>query len=194
MTGQAFVTITASADFERVLSTRAKVQTPHFALHHIAPHSSPLHGREDRGIGLRGTAGDSLAKLSTAPLTPVPASVDDLFAMIVTEPFEPVLCLPKKSLWRLGMVIPKKHAKRAATRVLIKRQVRALMHENLGSSRTTLLRLWPEGDWVIRLRSSFDQVAFVSASSEALKQTVRQELFALFGQFAQRTSADRAKS
>lgn len=75
--------------------------------------------------------------------------------------------------WRLGLVVPKRHARRAVTRNLVKRQARAAMHQHLS-------RL-PAGDWVLRLRAPFDRERFPSAASEALKRLVRDELAQLFG-------------
>ena len=73
---------------------------------------------------------------------------------------------------RLGLVIPKRHAKRAVTRNLFKRQARAAW-ERTG---TTLAC----GDWVLRLRAPFDPKQFPSARSAALREVVREELQGLF--------------
>jgi len=70
-------------------------------------------------------------------------------------------------LW-LGMVVPKRHAKRAVTRSLLKRQLRAVIARHAD-------RL-PPGLWVLRLRSPFDRQQFPSAASEALRHAVREEL------------------
>ncbi len=70
-------------------------------------------------------------------------------------------------LW-LGTVVPKRHAKRAVTRTLLKRQVRAAVARHAE-------RL-PAGVWVVRLRSPFDRQQFPSAASEALRAAVRAEL------------------
>ena len=71
----------------------------------------------------------------------------------------------------LGLVVPKRHAKRAVTRTLIKRQMRCVMH--LAGP-----QLLP-GLWVLRLRAPFDKAQFVSAASDTLRAAVRQELAAL---------------
>jgi len=73
---------------------------------------------------------------------------------------------------RLGLIIPKRWAKRAVTRSLIKRQCRAEFMSAAG--------MLPAGDWIIRLRRSFDQAQWISGASVALKQCVRQELQGLF--------------
>ncbi len=71
-----------------------------------------------------------------------------------------------------GQVLPKRHARRAVTRNLIRRQARA-----------AFARLAPQleaGGWLLRLRAPFDPARFPSAASLALRQTVRTELDALF--------------
>ena len=72
----------------------------------------------------------------------------------------------------LGAMVPKRWAKRAVTRNLIKRQI-----YSLGSlSEATLLK----AAYVVRLRATFDRTQFKSASSEQLKTAVRSELAQLF--------------
>lgn len=73
---------------------------------------------------------------------------------------------------RLGLVIPKRHARRAVTRNLFKRQARAIWQQT-GST----LAL---GDWVLRLRAPFDVKQYPSARSDALRLIVRLELQGLF--------------
>jgi ribonuclease P protein component len=73
---------------------------------------------------------------------------------------------------RMGALTPKRWAKRAVTRNLIRRQVHAV-------SREFEKRLAPTA-YVIRLRATFNQQQFVSASSLLLKQAVRDELKQLF--------------
>lgn len=69
---------------------------------------------------------------------------------------------------RLGLVIPKRWAKSAVTRSLIKRQCRAQFRN--------FADLLPAGDWVIRLRCSFNRDIWLSCSSVLLKERVRKEL------------------
>lgn len=80
---------------------------------------------------------------------------------------------PALSGWRLGLVVPKRHARRAVTRNLVKRQARAAMLQHLHHL--------PAGDWVVRLRTPFERELFPSAASGALKLAVRDELASLFG-------------
>ncbi len=73
---------------------------------------------------------------------------------------------PPTGCW-VGMVVPKRHARRSVTRVLLKRQIRAAFAERPGM---------PPGLWVVRLRSPFDRQKFPSAASDALRQAARAEL------------------
>lgn len=68
----------------------------------------------------------------------------------------------------LGLVLPKRHARRAVTRSLLKRQIRAAL-----AARGAGL---PAGLWVVRLRAPFDRAVFPSAASEALRLAARDEL------------------
>lgn len=70
--------------------------------------------------------------------------------------------------------MPKRFAKRAVTRNLIKRQIRAAMAKHA----PTL----PPGLWVVRLRSPFDKREFLSPSSELLRETAHSEIAQLFEQ------------
>lgn len=73
---------------------------------------------------------------------------------------------------RIGAVVPKRWARKAVTRNLIKRQIYALG-----------LEAWPkempQADRVIRLRKTFDSQLFISASSVKLREAVRTELLLL---------------
>jgi ribonuclease P protein component len=68
----------------------------------------------------------------------------------------------------LGMVVPKRHAKRAVTRNLVKRQMRALF--------AAQLPVLPGGLWILRLRRPLDRQQFPSAASDALRSVLRAEL------------------
>jgi ribonuclease P protein component len=141
-----------SADFERVLRTPIRARSAHFAAHHVGDTPSrpvrPLHQAP-------------AAKLST---TDVPCG---------TQPVdESSVAAPSAGLW-LGAVVPKRHAKRAVTRNLLKRQIRAVMAERCGALASGL--------WVIRLRAPFDVAQFPSARSQALRDAARAELRQLLG-------------
>lgn len=78
---------------------------------------------------------------------------------------------------RLGLVVPKRHAKRSVMRTLLKRQIRAaaLRHE------AALAAGW----WVVRVKSAFDRKQWPSAASEPLKALAATELDALLLRGAQ---------
>jgi ribonuclease P protein component len=84
---------------------------------------------------------------------------------------------PPNGLW-LGAVVPKRHARRAVTRSLLKRQIRAAIARQALSL--------PAGLWVIRLRAPFDRTQFPSASSAALLDAARDELDHLMASAVQR--------
>jgi len=69
---------------------------------------------------------------------------------------------------RFGVMVPKRHARRAVTRNLVKR----LAREAVARYASAL----PPGLWLVRLRAGFAPGAFVSARSAALVQAVRAEL------------------
>lgn len=71
------------------------------------------------------------------------------------------------SVW-LGLVVPKRHARRSVTRNLMRRQIRACVERH----RARLAM----GDWVVRLRKGFAVERFPSAGSVVLAVQVRDEL------------------
>ena len=74
--------------------------------------------------------------------------------------------------WWLGLVVPKRHARRAATRSLLKRQMRA----HAAQFRSRL----PAGQWLIRLRAPFDARLYPSAASAQLRDAAGSELAMVF--------------
>lgn len=78
------------------------------------------------------------------------------------------LSVPAAVQVRLGLVVPKRHARRAVTRTLVKNQLRAGL-------RRRLAELVP-GDWVLRLRAPIDRKRFPSARSEALACLLHDEI------------------
>lgn len=139
--------IEQSTDFERVLRARSLAQTQHFAVHHL-PDRPSLSARARRAAISR--------KLSTGDAPEAVKPVDDL----------PI------QLW-VGAVVPKRHARRAVTRSLLKRQIRSVVERHAEAL--------AGGLWVVRLRAPFDKSRFPSAASDALKRVARDELEALFG-------------
>jgi len=126
--------------FQAVLGTRPCSRSAHFMLHYRA-----------------------VDKLSTAPAAGMDPSVDESEAA-ASGP----LSAPPAAGIHLGLVVPKRHAKRAVTRNLVRREARAQM--------TRSVDLLPPGDWVLRLRAPFDRNTFSSAASAALLSVVREEM------------------
>jgi ribonuclease P protein component len=131
--------IVRSADFERVLSAPTRARSTHFAVHHLQ--GAPSHGSRQVIPGLS-------TELSTGRSTVAAPLVDDT------------------RVW-LGAVVPRRHARRAVTRTLLKRQIRAAV-----TRRPEL----PAGLWVVRLRAPFALEQFPSAASRALGEAARREL------------------
>jgi len=186
--------IVRPADYVRVLATTMRLRSPHFAVHHLAGRPLPLKRPMARGAAAPDEPGTARAghapvtaslstELSTAPTTNPVADVDDSQesgpSALVETP------TPAGGLERwLGLVVPKRHSKRAVTRTLLKRQIRSV-------AAACAPRLEP-GLWVVRQRSPFDPKQFPSAASEALKAAARAELRALFER-AMRGERDRIK-
>ena len=154
--------ISKAAEFERVLRVPARWRTEHFALHHCAA----TLARQSAGLALgtpaAGRSSSQMAELSTGQSPTLFIAVDDSAA----EP-----------RW-LGLVVPKRFAKRAVTRSLLKRRMRMAFVE------ANALR---GGWWVCRLRAPFPMATYPSARSHALDQAVRGELAELLAA-AQRPS------
>ena len=79
---------------------------------------------------------------------------------------------PGGGAW-LGVLVPKRWARRAVTRNTLRRQIYAVARE--------LSAGLPQLPMVVRLRSGFSRSDFPSASSDALKSVARAELLSLFG-------------
>jgi ribonuclease P protein component len=78
----------------------------------------------------------------------------------------------------VGVVIPKRWARRAVTRNVLKRQMYAAFARHAPAL--------PGGMWVARLRAAFDPEQFPSADSTALRRAVRAEAEALMDAAARR--------
>ena len=138
-----------SSQFERVLRAPRRAGTAHFAAHHLAIAGEPSAGP---------AAEPPTGKLSTEAGTDCAQPVEDSSAA---------------GSRAVGAVVPKRHARRAVTRSLLKRQIYAAADRHAES-----LAL---GLWIVRLRAPFERSAFPSAASSRLRQAARAELDALFG-------------
>jgi ribonuclease P protein component len=190
--------IVRPADYVRVLATTLRLRSPHFAVHHLAGRPLPLKRPMARAV----TSSDDVATADAggeSGLAPVTASLStDLSTSLpgvlvkvvddsqVSGP-ETLVETPMRAgglvRW-LGLVVPKRHARRAVTRTLVKRQMR-----NVAAACASQLE---PGLWVVRQRSPFDPKQFPSAASDALKEAARAELRALFDR-AVRGERDRVK-
>ena len=99
---------------------------------------------------------------------------DSAGAATGAPPAEP----PSEGRW-LGTVVPKRHARRAVTRNLLKRQMRAVVQHEADKL--------PPGLWVLRLKAPFDKQQFPSAASAPLRDTARSELAILLQRAMQRS-------
>jgi ribonuclease P protein component len=152
-----------ASDFQRALGSRPVSRTAHFVLHAL-----PLHGPADS------------SELSTGPGADTLVLVDDSPAQL---PSDTAPLLPQ---WRLGLVLPKKQARRSVTRSLIRHQAREALRRHAPAvfGATPASGQVVDG-WVVRLKTPFDRSQYPSAASEALKLAVRQELDELWGRMAQ---------
>lgn len=149
--------ITRASDFSRVLKEPCRARSPHFAVHFLA--QQPQSWQPKAATAPNATAGATGTELSTATQTSSPMAVDEGLL---------------QGRW-LGLVVPKKHAKRSVTRSLLKRRIRVavLRVEHLDV-----------GMWVVRLCSPFPRTEYSSAASEQLGQVASAELAVLMSKAA----------
>lgn len=145
-----------AADFKRLLATPMRSRSAHFAAHHVGAAPAARAGAVDAAGG-----GELSTDLEPACHQPV----DDLLSRPLVAP-DPAASVPN-GYW-LGCVVPKRHARRAVTRSLLKRQMRVALERHAA-------RL-PPGMWLLRLRAGFSREQFRSASSQALRDAARREL------------------
>ena len=147
--------------FQAAMAGGTVSRTAHFALHRL---------------GLEGT------DAAETPAIPTPTGPGSL-----PQEQEPQalfgLCADQRPGPWMGAMVPKRWARRAVTRNAIKRQIYAVS--------TTFAAQLPVAAQVVRLRAGFDRKQFHSATSDLLKQAVREELQQLFGH-AVRRAAPRA--
>jgi ribonuclease P protein component len=131
------------AQFAAVMGGQTVSRTPHFALHRVALQASA----EPKATTVASADVSDTSRVQSKPL----------FAV--------------QDTW-LGVIVPKRWAKRAVTRNTIKRQIYAVSTD-AGCS-------LPVAAHVVRLRAGFDRTKFISATSDVLKTAVRAELQQLF--------------
>ena len=134
------------ADFESLMSAPVRSRSAHFALHHVTGVPKPPG---------RARVEEGKDKLST--------DLSETGDRVVNN----------SQIW-IGAVVPKRHAKRAVTRNLLKRQIR----EAFARHHAVLDR----GLWLVRLRQGFAPKEFVSARSPRLGAAARAELDQLLSQ------------
>jgi ribonuclease P protein component len=155
VTSRSLEPLRRASDFQRALSSRPCAKSHHFALH---------HGAEQLPDPVK-------PQLSTSPALTEVKGVDELTSERV---FQADGASVGTVQW--GLIVPKRHARRAVTRALIKRQVRQLMRRH-GHALA-------QGIWLVRLRAAFPSERYPSAKSDALRSAVREELEALIAPLA----------
>jgi ribonuclease P protein component len=110
------------------------------------------------------------AVLAGAPVVKTPHFALHRLALGSAERSTPLF--PQAGPW-LGVLLPKRWARRAVTRNAIRRQIYATAPASL-----------TDAAHVVRLRSGFARDQFLSASSTVLKQAVRAELLQLWARNA----------
>lgn len=136
------------ADFDRLLATRSRGRSAHFAVHHVSGEPAPVAPNRGR---------PRTPELSTTGVQVSPQAVDNL-----PEP------APAPAGRWLGCMVPKRQARRAVTRNLLKRQMRESFRRHAA--------LLPTGLWLLRLHAGFAVAGFASARSDALADAARTEL------------------
>jgi len=144
----ALTSLTGAARFEAAMAVRPISRSAHFMVHHLAR-----------------------IQLTTGYIPPSTEVVDESVDNVVDNRTE-------MTMLRLGLVVPKRHARRSVTRTLVKVQIRAGIRRHLDSL--------VAGDWVVRLRAPIDRKQFPSARSEALAALLHAEIDALLGDAARR--------
>lgn len=148
------------------MGSRPLARTAHFVLHSLprVAQTAPLSVCADPA------ADGSAARVPGTGVTGL--STDDQGMSL-----PPVDDLP----WRLGLVLPKKQARRSVTRSLIRHQARESLRRHGPAVHALGVHAPAVEGWVLRLRAPFDRQQFPSAASKALGVAVRQELDELWG-------------
>ncbi|MFN8935758.1 MAG: ribonuclease P protein component [Pseudomonadota bacterium] len=145
-------------DFEALLGTRPIGRSAHFAIHHVQ--RGPLRRSASRAEARPDELSTDGAEISPKPVNNSAAPNPE----------------PAPTGHWLGVMAPKRHARRAVTRNLVKR----LAREAFGRRELALAG----GLWLVRLRQPLSRADFVSARSQALAGALHAELDALIGPLA----------
>ena len=162
-----YQSIQSSEVFQRVLALRPCAATRYFAIHFLP---DPIRSKND-------WQNTPEAELSTLDLNHQSNTVDNIVDDAAYN-FRIGLQIQACPLF-LGLVVPKRFARRAVTRSLIKRQIRAAFQAYIQSS-ALHQRAHGSGAWVVRMRAGFDLQQYPSAASLALRARLRAELNNLF--------------
>ena len=159
-----------SADFQQALATRPVARSAHFTVHFAIPSLERRYAKQ------------TVAQLSTGEAPARPEPVDEW--------------RQDQFVWRLGLVLPKRMARRSVTRSLINHQARELwrLHAPALQAAGWLSATQPVGNWVLRLKAPWPKQDFPSAASEPLKQSVRTELTAMLLHCAKAARPEGARS
>jgi len=152
-----------AAAFQRLLRTPPCIISAHFAIHHLAKREETPDSAANMAV---------VRQLSTDASPDGGEYVDDQLREAV-----------EVSRHAFAVVVPKRHARRAVTRSLLKREMRAAFAGHVP-------RLDP-GAWLMRLRAGFDRSQYPSAASLALRKVVRTELAHVLEDCATKRSPER---
>ena len=119
-------------------------------LHHLA---------EQKALVRQPPAAAAASTLPGVPTEELSTGLEPMFTASVEKLYGTVC---------VGCVVPKRHARRAVTRNLLRRQIHAAVRRQRDHMKPGL--------WAVRLRAGFDRDGFVSADSPALRAAVRAEL------------------
>ncbi len=160
--------------FQAAMAGGTVSRTAHFALHRL------VLGADGTAMpGSAVVASGEAGAVSVTPVAEAPATAAKAASESTGPGFTPQALFAVADVW-LGAMVPKRWARRAVTRNAIKRQIYTV-------GATFEARL-PQAAHVVRLRSTFDRKQFISATSDQLKQAVRDELLQLFGHAVRRQS------
>jgi ribonuclease P protein component len=148
--------------FEAVMAAgRTTSRTEHFALHTASLETPKPAAPAKPNVLPSGPSTEQPATAGRSSVQPSGPRTEGSAALfrVRTEPW-------------LGVIVPKRWAKRAVTRNAIKRQIYTVSQDFEAQL--------PVAAHVVRLRAGFDRKVFLSATSDALKKAVRLELQQLF--------------